>query len=87
LFAARSNKIVEENVAVTKQMTDSSVHVLRSIENVGSVAEENSASAQEVSASTEEMSAQVEEVLASAQSLTEMSEAMERAVAVFKIDL
>ena len=80
------NKIVEENAAATKQMTDSSVHVLRSIENVGSVAEENSASAQEVSASTEEMSAQVEEVLASAQSLTEMSEAMERAVAVFKID-
>lgn len=80
------NKIVEENAAATKQMTDSSVHVLRSIENVGSVAEENSASAQEVSASTEEMSAQVEEVLASAQSLTEMSETMERAVAVFKID-
>jgi methyl-accepting chemotaxis protein len=50
------------------------------------VAEENSAASQEVSASVEEMSAQVEEALAAAQSLADMSEAMERAVAVFKLE-
>jgi methyl-accepting chemotaxis protein len=37
-----------------------------------------------VSASVEEMSAQVEEALAAAQSLTDMSEELERTVAVFK---
>jgi methyl-accepting chemotaxis protein len=38
-----------------------------------------------VSASIEEMSAQVEETLAAAQSLTDMSDEMEKSVSVFKI--
>jgi methyl-accepting chemotaxis protein len=49
------------------------------------MAEQNSAAAEEVSASVQEMSAQVEETLAAAQSLSDMSEEMERAVAVFKV--
>jgi methyl-accepting chemotaxis protein len=78
------NRIVEENAAATEAMAESSSHVSAAIENLGGVAEENSASAEEVSASVEEMSAGVEEVLASAQSLAEMSEGLERSVAVFK---
>jgi methyl-accepting chemotaxis protein len=80
------NRIVEENAAATEAMAESSSHVLDAIENLGGVAEENSASAEEVSASVEEMSAGVEEVLASAQSLAEMSEGLEKSVAVFKTD-
>jgi methyl-accepting chemotaxis protein len=80
------NKIVEQNVAATEQMSSSSANVWRSVEATSGVAEENSAAAQEVSASAEEMSAQVEEVLASAQSLTDMSEELERSVTVFKTE-
>ena len=66
-------------------MTASSSVVSRAVEATAGVAEENSASSEEVSASVEEMSAQVEETLAAAQSLTEMSEEMERAVSVFRV--
>ena len=78
------SRTIEENAAAIEEMADGSSHVSGAIENLGGVAEENSASAEEVSASVEEMSAGVEEVLASAQSLAEMSEGLERSVAVFK---
>ncbi len=80
------NRIVEQNAATTEQMAKSSGAVSRSVEATAGVAEENSAASEEVSASVEEMSAQVEETLAAAQSLADMSEEMERAVAVFKVD-
>jgi methyl-accepting chemotaxis protein len=65
-------------------MTASSSVVSKAVEATAGVAEENSAASEEVSASVEEMSAQVEESLAAAQSLTDMSEDLERTVAVFK---
>ena len=82
----RINRIVEQNAAATEEMTASSETVSKLVESSAGVAEENSAASQEVSASVEEMSAQVEEALAAAQSLADMSEAMERAVAVFKLE-
>ena len=82
----RINRIVEQNAAATEEMTASSETVSKLIESSAGVAEENSAASQQVSASVEEMSAQVEEALAAAQSLADMSEAMERAVAVFKLE-
>lgn len=81
----RINRIVEQNAAATEEMTASSEAVSRLVESSAGVAEENSAASEEVSASVEEMSAQVEQALAAAQSLADMSEVMERAVAVFKL--
>ena len=80
------NKVVEQNAAATQQMTQSSQSVSEAVASSAGIAADNSAAAQEVSASTEEMSAQVEETLAAAQSLTDMSEEMERSVSVFKVN-
>jgi len=82
----RINRIVQQNAAATEEMTASSEVVSKLVESSAGVAEENSAASEEVSASVEEMSAQVEEALAAAQSLADMSEVMERAVAVFKLE-
>jgi len=82
----RINRIVQQNAAATEEMTASSEVVSKLAESSAGVAEENSAASEEVSASVEEMSAQVEEALAAAQSLADMSEVMERAVAVFKLE-
>ncbi len=81
----RINRVVEQNAAATEQMTESSKSVSGSVGSSAGIAVENSAAAQEVSASVEEMSAQVEETLAAAQSLTDMSDEMEKSVSVFKI--
>jgi len=82
----RINRVVEQNAAATEQMTENSSSVSTSVTNSATIAEDNSAAAQEVSASVEEMSAQVEETLAAAQSLTDMSDEMEKSVSVFKIN-
>ncbi len=81
----RINQVVEQTAAATEQMTENSKTVSGSVGNSAGIAVENSAAAQEVSASVEEMSAQVEETLAAAQSLTDMSEEMQRSVSVFKV--
>lgn len=78
-------RIVEQNAAATEQMARNSAEVSKSVEATAGVAGENSAAAQEVSASVEQMSAQMEETLAAAQSLADMSEEMERAVAAFRV--
>ena len=81
----RINTVVEQNAAATEQMIQNSKAVSGSVGSSAGIAVENSAAAQEVSASVEEMSAQVEETLAAAQSLTDMSDEMEKSVSVFKI--
>ena len=78
-------RIVEQNAAATEQMARNSAEVSKSVEATAGVAGDNSAAAQEVSASVEQMSAQMEETLAAAQSLADMSEEMERAVAAFRV--
>ena len=82
----RINQVVEQNAAATEQMNENSKALSGSVSNSATIAEENSAAAQEVSASVEEMSAQVEETLAAAQSLTDMSDEMERSISVFKVN-
>ena len=81
----RINTVVEQNAAATEQMIQNSKAASGSVGSSAGIAVENSAAAQEVSASVEEMSAQVEETLAAAQSLTDMSDEMEKSVSVFKI--
>ena len=81
----RINTVVEQTAAATEQMIQNSKAASGSVGSSAGIAVENSAAAQEVSASVEEMSAQVEETLAAAQSLTDMSDEMEKSVSVFKI--
>ena len=79
------SSVVEQNSAAAEQMTANSDEVLRSIENVSGITEQSSAAAQEMSASSEEMSAQVEEVVSSAETLSEMSVSLQKAVSVFNV--
>jgi methyl-accepting chemotaxis protein len=79
------SQVVEENAAATDQMRGHARAAAGAVERSTAVAEENGAAAQEVSASIEEVSAQMEETLAAAQSLSDMSEEMEKAVSSFKV--
>lgn len=80
------SRVVEENASATDQMRGNAVSAASAADRSTTVAEENGAAAQEVSASIEEVSAQMQETLAAAQSLSDMSVEMERAVAAFKVD-
>jgi methyl-accepting chemotaxis protein len=83
----RINRIIEQNAAATEQMVRGSKEVSVSVETSSSVAEHNISAAEDVSISVEKMSAQVEEALSAAHSLAEMSDEMERAVSVFKVQV
>ncbi len=80
------SRTIDENAAATEAMAENSSRISASMQNVGSVAEQNSASADEVSASVEEMSASVEQVSASAQTLTQMSEDLRQSVETFRTE-
>jgi methyl-accepting chemotaxis protein len=83
----RINRIIEQNAAATEQMVRGSKEVSASVESSASVAEQNISAAEEVSVSVDKMSAQAEEALSAAHSLAEMSDEMERAVSVFKVQV
>jgi len=72
--------------AATEKMLNGSNEMMKSIENIASVSEENSASTEEVSASVEEMSAQVEEVSATSQSFLEMAENLKTLIEQFNVE-
>ena len=80
-----ANEQMQGISAAAQQMSASSMTVVRAIDNISSISEENAAAAEEVSAATEEMSAQVEEMAASAQSLAEMADSLKRLVARFRL--
>ena len=79
------SQVVEENAAATDQMRGHAKAAAGAVEQSTTVAEDNGSAAQEVSASIEEVSAQMEETLAAAQSLSDMSEQMEKAVSAYKV--
>ena len=80
------NSIAEQNSASTEEMAANSTEVSKAIEAIASITEQNTASTQQVSASAQEMSAQVEEVVASSQSLNQMADELQTAVAAFRLD-
>ena len=77
--------ITEQNTAATEEMSANATQVSKSVESVAGIAEENSAATQQVSASAQEMSAQVEEIIASSQSLKQMADELQKAVATFRL--
>ena len=79
------NQIVEQNAAVSTQMTADAGAVGRSVVSTAGVAQENSAAAEQVSASVEQVSSQVREVLAAAEMLAEAAGDLESSMAPFKI--
>ena len=80
------NAVTQQNTVAAQQMAANSGGVKDSIEEISAISLQNSAASEEMSASAQEMSAQVEEVVASAQTLDEMAQELQTAVAVFKLD-
>ena len=78
--------IVEQNLRLSGEMAGDADKVVKSVESIATISEENSASAEEVSASTEEMAAQIEEMVASAHSLADQAEELRRLMGNFKTD-
>ena len=59
------SQVVEQNRAITQEMSDASLQINQAVENAASISQENSASAEEVSASVDEIRGQVGDVSAS----------------------
>jgi methyl-accepting chemotaxis protein len=78
-------KVIESNMIAGEEMTTQSGAVGRTIENIVSVSEENSAAVEEVSASAEEVLLQVEEVSSSAQILMETAKQLQALVGRFQL--
>ena len=79
------SQIVELNTAATEEMAATSGEVSQAIDHIARSSEANNAEVEEVSASTEEMSAQIAEVTEAAKSLSGMAQALDDAVAQFKL--
>jgi len=79
------SRVVDGNLAATRQMNTDAIEVTQSIENIASVSQQNSAAVEEVSASAEEMSAQVDKVSVSARSLAGMAQTLQQLIARFKL--
>jgi methyl-accepting chemotaxis protein len=78
--------VASRNVEAAEAMGKNAEEVRESMDGIAALTEESSASAEEASASTEELSAQVEEVVASASTLTDLANALNTSVSVFKVD-
>ncbi len=77
--------VIEENTASTVEMQQNAAIVMREVDGVASISEENSASVEEVSASTEEIDAQLQTVAASMHVLTNMAGDLQALVSKFKL--
>jgi len=80
------SSIVEEYTASTEQMAASATEIKKVMEDTASLSQENSAAAQEVSATTQELVAQVEQMSTSMQDLRQVAEALQKAIALFKLE-
>jgi methyl-accepting chemotaxis protein len=78
-------RVVENNLITIQEMRSSSSEVIDIVENLASIAEQNSAAVEEVSASTEEMSAQAQEITRSSEVLSGMADTL--AILLSRFDL
>lgn len=69
----------------TKQMADGSSRAVKSVENIGVIAEQTAASTQEVSAASEEQAASMASVSQSAEALAKIGENLTQLVGKFKL--
>jgi methyl-accepting chemotaxis protein len=77
--------VIEENYAVTRDISDHAKTTIDIIEMVAAYSEQNSAATQEISISTEEVSAQVAGIKDSAATLAEISKELQVSMVRFKL--
>ncbi|HBV85083.1 MAG TPA: methyl-accepting chemotaxis protein [Desulfosporosinus sp.] len=76
---------IQQVTEATKQMADGSSQAVKSVENIGVIAEQTAASTQEVSAASEEQAATMASVSKSAEALAMLGENLSRIVGKFKL--
>jgi len=68
-----------------REMAAGAAEVVKSVEQISAISEENAAAAQEVSAAAQEQNASVEEMSASAQQMSSLAVDLQALVAQFKL--
>ena len=76
---------IQQVTEATKQMADGSSQAVKSVENIGVIAEQTASSTQEVSAASEEQAATMTSVSQSAEALAKIGENLTRLVGKFKL--
>ncbi|HHV18075.1 MAG TPA: HAMP domain-containing protein [Thermoanaerobacterales bacterium] len=80
-----SQKAIDRLNASGKEMYDMKNEIMSTLENLSSIAEENSAATQEVTASTEEQAASMEEIASSSEDLSKLAQDLQNTILKFKI--
>jgi len=87
-LAVRTNNnknLMEKTVGEMNNLLKNADNILKMMENISSITEENAASAEEISSITEEQTASLEEISASSQSLSSIAEKLKGQVSTFKV--
>ena len=80
-----SQKAIERLKASGEEMYDMKNEIMSTLENLSSIAEENSAATQEVTASMEEQAASMEEIASSSGDLSQLAQDLQNTILKFKI--
>jgi len=76
---------IEEISALSETQAKGADGLVRAIEEISKIAEDNAAGTEEASAATEEQTASMEEMSASAQELAKTSDTLKDLISIFKI--
>jgi methyl-accepting chemotaxis protein len=77
---------VEEISTLSGEQARGEVRLVKAIEEISKIAEDNAAGTQEASAATEEQTASMEELSSSAQELARASEKLRELISLFKVE-
>ncbi len=80
-----SEKAIDKLNNSGKEMYDMKNEILTTLENLSSIAEENSAATQEVTAAMEEQTASMEEIASSSEGLSQLAQDLQNTISKFKI--
>ncbi|MDD4504078.1 MAG: methyl-accepting chemotaxis protein [Clostridiaceae bacterium] len=80
-----SQKAILKLDSAGKEMYDMKNEILTTLENLSSIAEENSAATQEVTASMEEQAASMEEIANSSEDLSQLAQDLQNTISKFKL--
>jgi GAF domain-containing protein len=83
----RSSALAQSTHSATRTQEQQADEVVRAMNAVASIAEQNAASTEEVAASVEELTASLEEITSSAQDLTELANRLDQLVSAFRPEL
>ena len=81
-----TGKKVQEISILSGEQTTGAEEMVKEMDNIARIAEDNAAATEEASAATEELTSSMEELASSAQQLDQISEQLENSVTKFKVN-